>query len=319
MSLVGRLVGRGAAIKAAGGAPAPTVTLVRRKVLPTDGAIQVTVTGTNFVSGGGLAVTVGGTAATSVTWVSATTITCTVPAKAAGLYTVRVTNPDAQFGELASGVRYVDPTLWVMASYAGSPWVGKVDSRDLSEATNPPATGTAVNGLTPADFDGTNDILTNATAISTILSAAAWSCLALVNLDAINTNNADLWLNDPIVCDTGAFWGIHLKSAPTVHIFQWDGASKSVSETIATSAWALVQAKYNGANLLLRVNGGSWQAAASGNISTTTGTVRVGLTPTGGHALDGRLAEIMLSNVAEADAVFDDLKADINAIYGLAL
>ena len=27
----------------------------------------------------------------------------------------------------------------------------------MTEATNPPATGSAVNGLTPADADGTND------------------------------------------------------------------------------------------------------------------------------------------------------------------
>ncbi len=210
------------------------------------------------------------------------------------------------------------------ASYAASPWVGvpsagSSGSRDLSEATNPPSAGAAINGLTPADFDGTNDVLTNATQMGTLLSASAWSCWALVNIDAINTNNTDVWLNDPIFNDSGAFWGIHLKSGGTVHAYQWDGAAKSVSETIATGAWALVQAKYDGTNLRLRVNGGSWQSVAAGNIATTTGTLRVGLTPTAGHAFDGRMADLGIANTAFSDATFDDLKSYINARYGLSL
>jgi hypothetical protein len=215
-------------------------------------------------------------------------------------------------------------TGWWRGSYSGSPWTGTASagssgSRDLTEATNPPGTGSAVNGFTPADFDGTNDVLTNATAISTLLSASAWSMWALVNLDAINTNNADVWLNDPILNDSGAFWGVHLKSGGTVHAYQWDGASKSVSETVSTGGWALVQAKYNGTNLLLRVNSGSWQSAAAGNISTLTGTLRAGVTPTGGHALDGKVLELALAASALSDANFDNVKSYVNSRYALSL
>ncbi len=309
--------------------PAPTVSSVTPDTGMESGGEEVVIAGTGFVSGA--IVDFAGAPATSVVVDSDEQITCNTPI-GTGVVTVRVTNPDEQYGELVNAFTYEDvfnpATLdlsgWWRASFSESPWVGTASagssgSRDLTEATNPPVTGAAVNGLVPADFDGTNDVLTNATAISTLLSASAWSMWALVNLDAINTNNADVWLNDPILCDTGAFWGVHLKSGGTVHAFQWDGASKSVSETISTGAWALVQAKYNGTNLLLRVNSGSWQSAAAGNISTLTGTLRAGVTPTGGHALDGRIAEIGIADLVISDADFDNIKSYVNSRYALSL
>jgi len=54
----------------------------------------------------GATVTLGGTAATNVVVVSATQITATTPAHAAGAVTVTVTNPDTQSGSLANGFTY---------------------------------------------------------------------------------------------------------------------------------------------------------------------------------------------------------------------
>ena len=85
--------------------PAPTVTSVAPPTGAVAGGTAVTITGTGFVSGA--TVTFGGTAATGVTVVNGTTITCTTPAHAAGAVTVVVTNPDTQTGTLASGFTYV--------------------------------------------------------------------------------------------------------------------------------------------------------------------------------------------------------------------
>jgi hypothetical protein len=210
--------------------------------------------------------------------------------------------------------------------YAGSPLAGTASAgssgtRSLSEATNPPAVGANLNGRATMDFVP-DDVITNGTAISTLLSASAWSAWALINVDAINTNNADVWLNDCIMEDTGAFWGFFLKSdgaTHSVHVFQWDGASKSVSATISLSSWILVQAKYDGTNLRMRVNSGSWTQVAAGNISTVTGTLRLGLTSAGNHALDGRIAEVGMMVGAMTDAQMDDIKTAVNAYHALAL
>ena len=85
--------------------PAPTVTSISPTSGTTAGGTSVTLTGTGFLVGA--SVTLGGTSATSIVVLSATQITATTPAHAAGGVTVTVTNPDAQSGSLTSGFTYV--------------------------------------------------------------------------------------------------------------------------------------------------------------------------------------------------------------------
>lgn len=85
-------------------APAPAVTAVSPAFGPAAGGTSVTITGSNFVATP--AVTFGGTAATGVSFVSATRLTATAPAHATGLVNVVVTNPDLQSGTLANGYYY---------------------------------------------------------------------------------------------------------------------------------------------------------------------------------------------------------------------
>jgi hypothetical protein len=87
--------------------PAPTVTTVSPNSGSTSGGTSVTITGSSFVATP--SVTFGGTAATSEVFVNSTTLTATVPAHAAGLVNVVVTNPDAQSGTLTNGYAYLPP------------------------------------------------------------------------------------------------------------------------------------------------------------------------------------------------------------------
>lgn len=86
----------------------PTVTGTEPSWGPIGGGNRFAVTGTNFQPGATVAL--GGTAATGVTWVSATRITATAPAHAAGAVGVTVTNPDAASGSLANGYTYLTVT-----------------------------------------------------------------------------------------------------------------------------------------------------------------------------------------------------------------
>ena len=107
---------------------APTVTLVS----PTDGlpapagGTPVTITGTGFITGA--TVTFGGDPATDVTFVSATSITCTTPAHAAGSVDVVVTNTDNQPGTMTNGFTYsasvADPVVSIVSPVAGETGVG---------------------------------------------------------------------------------------------------------------------------------------------------------------------------------------------------
>jgi hypothetical protein len=83
---------------------APTVTTVS----PTSGTIlggtTITITGTNFYTGS--TVSVGGSACTSVTVVSTTTITCVTPAHAVGAADVDVVSPFSTAGSLTGGYTF---------------------------------------------------------------------------------------------------------------------------------------------------------------------------------------------------------------------
>lgn len=73
---------------------------------PTAGGTRITLAGSAFAAGA--AVTVGGLAATGVT-VSATSITATTPAHAAGVVPVSVRNPDGAAASLAAAFAYLAP------------------------------------------------------------------------------------------------------------------------------------------------------------------------------------------------------------------
>jgi hypothetical protein len=90
--------------------PAPTVSSVSPAFGPAAGGTSVAITGTNFVATP--TVTFGGAAATGVAFVSATRLTATAPAHAAGIVNVAVTNPDLQSATLVSGYYYAPaPTV----------------------------------------------------------------------------------------------------------------------------------------------------------------------------------------------------------------
>jgi hypothetical protein len=94
-------------------APAPTVTAISPTSGTTSGGTSVTITGTGFSAGA--TVSLGGTSATSVMVVSATSITATTPAHAAGAVNVVVTNTDTQSGTLSNGFTYSLPETVVLS------------------------------------------------------------------------------------------------------------------------------------------------------------------------------------------------------------
>ena len=101
--------------KLVAGLPAPTVSAISPNTGTANGGTAVTISGTNFRSGA--TVSLGGTAATGVTVVSATSITATTPAHSAGAVNVVVTNTDAQSASLNNGYTYtaVNPAPTVSA------------------------------------------------------------------------------------------------------------------------------------------------------------------------------------------------------------
>jgi hypothetical protein len=84
--------------------PPPSIVTVTPSSGLTSGGTSVVITGSNFVSGA--TVSFGGSPATSVSFVSSTSLTATTPSHAAGTVNVAVTNPDSQSGTLTNGFTY---------------------------------------------------------------------------------------------------------------------------------------------------------------------------------------------------------------------
>jgi hypothetical protein len=125
---------------------APTVTSISPTAGPAAGGTSVTITGTNFT--GVTAVTFGGTAAAGFTFNSATSITATSPAGAAGAVDVRVTTPGGTSATSAAD----------QFTYAAPPTVTSISP------TSGPQTGGTTVVITGTNFTGATTVVFGATA-----------------------------------------------------------------------------------------------------------------------------------------------------------
>lgn len=133
----------------------PTATSVTgQNPQTTAGGKSITITGTNFVATP--TVTVGGTSATSVVFVSATTLTAVAPAKTAGSYDVVITNPDSQSVTCTTCMTYIAP-----------PTVTSIDQTYTSSSGGVSRTITGSGMLVGANGIKVDSTLTTTTGLST--------------------------------------------------------------------------------------------------------------------------------------------------------
>ena len=239
------------------------------------------------------------------------------------------------FGSRSRGIRKVsssfDPATlllsgWWPASFGGSPWAGKASAgssggRDISEATNPPAVGSAVDGFTPADSDGTNDILSSALGSSSYFAENSMSGAVLVRLDAAGVVNLPLtpYNENTLMGSAGAAdWGLSLGSVDGVRFWRQEQGAVgygNVSVALAIDTWAVIQFKYDGTNLKIRKNNGAWTSSAfdANALSGTSQNVFFG------HALsafsNAKMLEIMWTDQVFSDATFDSIYSYLKARY----
>jgi hypothetical protein len=151
----------------------PTVSSVSPNSGPTEGGTSITISGTNFEAVP--TVTVGGVAATGVSFSSSTSITATTPAHAAGAVSVVVTNPGGQSGTLTNGFTYEDPAPTVASvtpnsgpteggtsvTIAGTNFeaVPSVTFGGVAATGVSFASSTSITATTPANAEGAVDVV----------------------------------------------------------------------------------------------------------------------------------------------------------------
>jgi hypothetical protein len=154
----------------------PTVTNISPNVGNTAGGTSVTITGTSFT--GATQVQFGTTNATSFTVNSATQITATAPAEAAGTVDVTVTNPGGTSSTSSSDqfTYYNTPTVTNVSPNGGT----------IAGGTSVTITGTSFTGTTQVQFGATNATSFTVNSATQITATAPAEAAGTVHITVTN-------------------------------------------------------------------------------------------------------------------------------------
>jgi hypothetical protein len=270
----------------------PAVTSLSPTSGPAAGGTVVTITGTNFT--GVTAVSFGGTAAAGFTFNSATSITATSPAGAAGAVDVRVTTPGGTSAiSAADQFTYAGPPSITSISPTGGPLGGgtivTITGANLSGATVVTFGATAAAGFTvnsatqitatsPAGA-GTVDIRVTTVGGTSAMSAADQFSYAATPAVTSVAPNAGLLAGGTSVTITGTA----LSGATAVKF----GATNATSFTVnsATSITAVSPAGAGTVDVIVTTPGGTSATSASDQFSYTPAPTVGSISPSSGSAI----------------------------------
>ncbi len=311
-----------------------TVTAITPTTGTSQGGTAITnLAGTGFVNGA--TVTIGGVAATGVTWVSSTKITCTSPAGTAGAKDVVVTNPDTGAG---TGTALYMYTAWRSVITWRGKWAETVvgspnitqwtdlsgNGRHFTASANHPTVGGAgFNSKPNIAFNGTTNTFINAALMSDVFTAAAGYLVAAVNLTAVSTATTSDQ-DATILADNSGYMAAAFDSRQTTNAagpppsfrgYVYDGAEKNANSAFDTAKVKIVEMWWDGANVNSRVNGGATTSTASGNIQLVTGFLRCGSQISGGF-FNGNCAALGVTNAVPSLANRNAIAADMIAEFG---
>lgn len=307
---------------------APVISSISPSSGDAAGGTSVTIRGVHFT--GATSASVGGVALTSFTVVSDYVITGVTGAHASGVVSVSVTGPGGTTSvsalftyNSAFDPATLNPTGWWRADYsAASAWTGQIGGNSLSSATQP-SNGTAVNGYTPADFDGVNDELVEADDWSTFVTGDAGSVLVLFNADTAAAAAANTY-DDPALVSDGTY-GFNLGFSDGgigVAFYDNDAAAwKQQRVACSASAWHLAKLTWDGATISIGVDGGAMTTLAAQTLETFAGAkLTVGKVAISATAyFDGKILEILVKGAALSSTDINNFRAYANDRYGISV
>ncbi len=202
------------------------------------------------------------------------------------------------------------------------------NGRHLQGSTSSTAPAeTTLNSLDIPDFDGTDDQLTNATAISTLLTASGYGGWLVFRANSVDASSSSAitgtpYGNDGVLVDTGGFWGVYLRNnggTYSVQIYHWDSGANGTEHTISLATWYVLAWRFTGSALRSSLSGGSIQNTSRSNIGTVTGTIRMGTGYSGVQFADVTVAEgATVAGTGMTDTnITTDLPGYVLATYGV--
>lgn len=211
--------------------------------------------------------------------------------------------------------------------YAGAPWAGAASAgtsaaHALAAGATVPTVG-ALNGHGTADYISGENLVDGGYTLGSLFSAGAYTIAILAYVNTASAPGGNIYDVASWLVDTAgnASPGIGFSTSGVTVWHASGGVYDGPTVPQATGAWFLLQAKYDGTNLKLRINGGAWSSVAIGNVTAgLAANFKSGLSWDNVRAIDGRVAEMITSDVALSDANLDSYRtAYLNARYNLSL
>lgn len=228
----------------------------------------------------------------------------------------------------------VDPTslnltaLWRGASggeYDGAPWSGTASAgasggRNLTDPGSAALTvGSAQNGITPGDSDGTKYLRDVVEITTDFISLNAYRVVLLVKMASASAPAGNVYDNPGLLTENQGNWGIVFDTSG-VTLYHHDGSYKTITASLATGAYHLIDIAYDGTNLNLSVDGSAATPVAAGSLTDPGGssTIRVMRNfSTVGSV--GSLMEVWMAQSALSSTTPSAVKSYINSRYALSL
>lgn len=215
------------------------------------------------------------------------------------------------------------------SNYNGSPWTPTATAGTSGSNGNivtfgtAPSNGTAVNGKTPATFNGSTQALALDTASSTDMWTASAMTLVILAKASASTAAATDFYDDPGLISDGTGNAALVFTASGVRAGVFNASSGQTTHIAqSTGAWFMAAMRYDNTNVYCRVaSGGSTtdatpvaKAAPSIGANTFFGRNYAGAKLFAGDVLFFGLAKTVFS---DADLV--NVESGLNSYFGLSL
>lgn len=174
-----------------------------------------------------------------------------------------------------------------------------------------------INGNSVTRFDGTDDCLAGTT-LSNLIANNAFSFFTLVSAAAAATNNANTYQNTALIGESGQYWGLFLKSAPTIHAYNYDTTDDNVSKSISLNTFFVLHWRHESGNLYISKDGGSESSVASGNTGSLTGNTFIGSRDATNLFFNGDICELFGYNVALGTTAITNAVNYLKTLGGIA-
>lgn len=215
--------------------------------------------------------------------------------------------------------------------FTGVPWVGTTTAGtsgglELDNGGNSPTTGTAVNGYTPPDFNGSNQslIATTLPTMTDYITTSIYSYFVVFNADTAPSDfggSSAPYSNAALFASTSGGMGLAF-STSGVSAWHFDNSNYNTIQVAASAgAFHLAIVVYDGTDLTTYVDSlsGSAQSRSNVGVSVLSYTMFVGKNYNASQYFDGRILEFGLSKNAFSASERLNIKGYVNGKYGLSL